>query len=141
MAVVKASDVAHSILEARASADTTIPDTIMKDIAGAAVTFSTSRDDVECVVYGVFDVTLDSGTPAPMAGYLEVDDVVEPQVAVYDGVSGDRKTVSQVWYFTLDSAGSHTLKLQAGLSSGSGGTFRVRGTHSGFVALIYDETT
>lgn len=90
-----------------------------QDIAGCSITFTPAVASV-AVITGVFDLTATSASTSTLLGELQVDGVSQTGNAVFAGTAnGQRGTVSRVWHVNLTAA-SHTIKLRASYSAGSG---------------------
>jgi hypothetical protein len=111
--------------EAPATAALSVATATYADIPGCSVTLNTTTPNAAFKAWGVFDcsVTTTNAT-ALIVGRLLVDGVNQNGIAVYAMDTADRATIGMVWTGTLGAAGSHTLKLQGGLTAAvaSGGS-------------------
>lgn len=131
---------------ATATDDVTLT-TSYQDVTGATLTFTTTNDNVPCLVTGVFFfnvTTVSSGVGDLMTGALAVDGTVQQVSSVdkqaifhADTSALGGATVQQQWTPTLATAGSHTLKLQA-KRSGTNGSFAARATATSISVVAFD---
>lgn len=97
------------------------------DLPGAAVTFTTTTANVQCLVIGTFDVSQGA------VGDVFVGSCMVDGVGLSGGVNlnGLRDTSSGFWIPVLAAAGSHTIKLRGAVTAGTD-----TNTNSGNTKLI-----
>lgn len=97
------------------------------DIAGCSITLNTVSPNVQILIFGVYDVNIGSGNGgALLIGTCTVSTVsggaAFPNEAHFGGFPNTttaRGSTAQIWFATLVTPGSHTIKLRGGISTGS----------------------
>jgi hypothetical protein len=108
------------------------------DLTGCTTTFATTHTNAVCSVTASLDVQVNTPAGTFFLAVLTVDGVDQSQQVVFEiDTANSRQPCGQVWQFTLSAAGSHTVKMRANLSSGSGSA-TVNATHSHFAGTCYD---
>lgn len=133
---VTSRKLAPTIISKQASADVTSISTEV-DITGCTTTFTPAIAS-SAIVYGIFYFNSGSAANDIFYGSLNVDGSNEAELVRYVvPTSGGGGTFAQIWVVSL-SATSHTLKLRAGRTSGTG-TAAVRQVHTKLlVSLVGD---
>lgn len=109
------------VVSAAASANLTATTTTVTDITGATVTFNTVQSAAVVIVWGVFDIGVNTGAAALAEGFCSIDGVQQTAVAMTQLITtGIRGTVAQIWTATLSGSGSHTIKLRGALNTAAG---------------------
>lgn len=108
------------------------------DVTGASVTFSTTKTNARYLVTASFYVSAVTGGTAVATGKLNVDGANQSANANFTGTDTlARANVSQSWVGTLAAIGSHTLKLRAVASAGTG-SFRVNTGGTAFTVVVFE---
>lgn len=136
--IIKAANVPFPTeMRANASTDTAITSTTLTDV-GVSITFTTENASALVLAFGVFDMAVHTASSNFAVGHCIVDGSDQTSQAVSSMTTvGQRGTQSQNWAASLASAGSHTVKLQAGLSA-SGGQMDIKTTHTTLLLIIFD---
>lgn len=112
--------------------------TALADVAGAAVTLTTTTAGAVWVAEATFDMNVATAGAGVLAeGHLDVDGVDQTARALKSMAAVDRATAAQRWRGTLAAAGSHTLKLR-GIKSGAAGVASIVTTHTKLQVTIYE---
>jgi len=113
--------------------------TTSTDVAGATVTFTTVRPGAVARIRGTFDFELISTGTGYCHGNCYVDGVIAAgnREAIFSGSATMRFPGSQQWLATLDTAGSHTIKLR-GHKDVNGGQARFYSTHTSLQVELWD---
>ncbi len=124
-------------LAAAASGNTDLT-AVEVDIAGASVTFDTTRPNALYMVTGSFYFSALAASATIANGKLHVDGVAAPGFANFTGTSTtpDRTNSAQSWVGTLAAAGTHTLKLRA--VSGAAAVHRVNSASTTITVLVFE---
>lgn len=91
------------------------------DISGATVTFTTDTDGATYSVIAVFSYDITSATTASTLGVCQLDGTPLSGQSRWSGEVGtDFGMAPQQWTGSVGTAGSHTFKLSASMSLGTG---------------------
>lgn len=142
---VTASKLSTTRLEATCDTTLTVT-TVVTDVSGLSITFTTTRDNVaaratcylDCNAIGVDPLT------GLLIARLNVDGGEETANCLWNAGSNNttadnlRSPASQGWDFTLASAGSHTVKIVANRSGGTAGDLNIEAVHSTLQLTVED---
>lgn len=141
---VTASKLSTTRLSAAASALLVVT-TTPTDVTDLTITITTTRANVDVQAHGVLDAEALNTTPGVVVGQLLVDGNAQTaQILWKAGANGNaantgaRVTVGQNWTFTLATAGSHTIKIQASMVGGTAAHARVNALHSTLNLVVED---
>lgn len=120
--------------------------TVITDVSGLSLTFTTTRDNVTVDAIAFLDAEAVGADPLTgvLVGRLDVDDVEESAQIIWDAGANNttaddmRTMVGQSWVFTLASAGSHTVKIVANRVGGTAGDLRINAVHSTLKLVVED---
>jgi len=108
------------------------------DVTSASVTLTTETSGAYYVVQGVFAFDITSATTSFATGVLQLDGSSVLGNARWSGeVTTDFGTDTQIWRGAVGTAGSHTFKLRASMSAGTG--IQVLGAFTKILVTIYEE--
>jgi hypothetical protein len=127
------------LLTAIASSDLDLT-TTDTDVAGATVTFTTTRPNARYMCIGTFYFSALLANSSIASGKLSVDGATnQSRFANFTGSNTvpDRGTMSQTWVGTLASAGSHTLKLR-GVHLTTSNAVRVNSSHTTITVMVFE---
>lgn len=126
----------QNLTAAMTGAAVTVP-AVEADVAGAAVTFNTTRANARYVVTASFYFGATTGGGGVAAGKLNVDGANQAAFANFTGATNlDRANVAQSWTGTLAAVGSHTLKLRHVMTGA--GVFGLNPTHTTLTVQIFE---